>query len=166
MMIDKQKGEATTDRANGVASGRPWRGGMTSTLTAASYSVWSPVPGGMSQAGPGNRSGIQWGVTAEQGHVISHLLYPLAVSQAPKSCLTLYLFTCPGRTMTKRAMLKGRSSYSRILGLQGKSKDQDLGVGEIKSIWTESSIIFFLKWYFQLNKVEFKHWLLHLLSEQ
>lgn len=68
--------------------------------------------------------------------------------------------------MTKRAMLKGRSSYSRILGLQGKSKDQDLGVGEIKSIWTESSIIFFLKWYFQLNKVEFEHWLLHLLSEQ
>lgn len=80
-MINEQEGEVTQGKPNGVGYGRPWSDGMTSLTVIANGCSISPA-GTMSKTGPKNLIVIQCGFITKQGHVISSLIYPLAVSGA------------------------------------------------------------------------------------
>ena len=89
---------------------------------------------------------------------------PSAVSPAPGSPLVPIMVVwphsrpCPGRTVTKRGMVTVAPTVAYWMFL-GKRRDQDLTVGEIKSL----PLFYFLKWYFQISGI---HILAFVLSKQ
>ena len=93
--------------------------------------------GALLQASPRKLAVIHWEVTAEQGHVISSVIYPLAVSSAQKSCPTS--FTHLSRQNNNKGGDGNSGPCTRIVSLlKEKERSRLDSEWDKERVWTDS----------------------------